>query len=118
MFEKHRDAFQTLQSILAGNGEPATKLLASHETKALIGGKSVQLESPLSTASTFSENLLLEYANGMTGSNLGWGRLTAQNLFQILELHSIYAELMRRTPYLGQAGASNLMAHVVRWNRR
>jgi 4-phytase/acid phosphatase len=67
---------------------------------------------PLATASTFSENLLLEYTDGMQNSDLGWGRLTKQNLFQVLELHTPYADLMRRTPYLARVRSSNLLAHI------
>ncbi len=66
-------------------------------------------KGPFATASTLSEDLLLEYTNGM--KNPGWGRLTKENLFQVLELHAVYADLMRRTPYLAQRGR-NLYEHI------
>jgi hypothetical protein len=37
-----------------------------------LKGKSVELTGPFATGSTFSENLLLEYANGIAGAALGW----------------------------------------------
>lgn len=61
----------------------------------------------------FSEDLLLEYANGMEGSSLGWGRLTRENLDRVLEIHAVYSDLMRRTPYLARARGSNLLADVL-----
>jgi 4-phytase/acid phosphatase len=49
----------------------------------------------------------------MQGTNLGWGRLTRERLNLVLELHAIYADLMRRTPYLARARGSNLLAHIL-----
>lgn len=56
---------------------------------------------------------LLEYAEGMPQSALGWGRLTKEKLLQIVELHTAYADLARRTPYLARARGSNLLAHIL-----
>ncbi len=69
----------------------------------------MELTGPFSAGSTFSENLLLEYANGFEGAELGWGRLTRENLLKVLSLHAVYADLMRRTPYLARARGSNLL---------
>jgi hypothetical protein len=73
-----------------------------------------ELTGPFTTGSTFSEDLLLEYAEGMKGPALGWGRLTREQLERVLEIHAVYADLMRRTPYLARARGSNLLAHVLR----
>ena len=54
----------------------------------------------------------LAYANGFEGRELGWGRLNARNLQQVLELHTAYADLMRRTPYLARARGGNLLTRV------
>ena len=68
---------------------------------------------PLKTASTLTENLLLEYTNGMTGKDLGWGRLDAATLQRIMVLHTAYADLVRRTSYEARAGGSNLLFHIL-----
>jgi 4-phytase/acid phosphatase len=111
----YRAALDALQSIL--DGGPATPAKAP-EPPAPIGvsikGKSVELTGPFATGSTFSENLLLEYTDGMRDAALGWGRLNRENLNRVLELHAVYADLMRRTPYLARARGSNLLAHVLR----
>jgi 4-phytase/acid phosphatase len=103
----HRAALNALQSIVRGRANEAAEIGVS------VHGKSVELTGPFSTGSTFSENLLLEYAEGIDGRALGWGRLTRENLNLVMELHSVYADLMRRTPYLARARGSNLLAYVL-----
>jgi 4-phytase/acid phosphatase len=110
----HRAAFEALQFVLAGGGSAPKRLIETPEEISVIAtGKSVQLDEQLSLASTLSENLLLEYAEGMQGKDLGWGRLDMDTLFRILELHAVYADLARRTLYLARARGSNLLAHIL-----
>jgi 4-phytase/acid phosphatase len=68
------------------------------------------VKGTFATGSTLSENLLLEYTNGTVDP--GWGRLTKENLQQVMGIHTAYADLMRRTPYLARRG-SNLLATIV-----
>ena len=110
----HRAAFETLESVLAGEGSaPQKRLEPPDEIRVSVTGKGVQLNEPRGVASTLGENLLLEYTEGMQGNDLGWGRLHANALFRILELHAVYADLMRRTSYLARARGSNLLYHVL-----
>jgi len=90
----HREAFTTLGEILAS-------------------GAAKQRADTLNTASTLTENLLLEYTNGFEGPDLGWGRLNARNLFQVLKLHVVYADLMRRTPALARARGGILLSRIL-----
>ena len=115
LLEVHRSAFDALQYVLTG-GKSAPKNFydSSVEVGVSAGGKSIELSGPFRVASTLSEDLFLEYANGLQGEDLGWGRLNAQNLLQILELHATYADLTRRTGYLARVRGSNLLAHVLR----
>ena len=73
----------------------------------------VDMTGPLATASTLTENLLLEYADGLPGQQVAWGRMNGESLSTLLELHTAYADLMRRTPYLAQARGSNLLSHLL-----
>lgn len=114
LLDTHRAALETLQSILDGGRPTPKKLLPSPaEVGVVLQGKTIQLNGPLAVASTMSENLLLEYTEGMSAAQLGWGRLNRDNLFQVLELHSLYADLMRRTPSIARARGSNLLAHIL-----
>jgi 4-phytase/acid phosphatase len=110
----HRAAFETLQSVLAGEGSALPKgLEPPDEIRVSATGKGVQVNEPWSVASTLGEDLLLEYTEGIQGKDLGWGRLDADALLRILELHAVYADLMRRTSYLARARGSNLLYHVL-----
>jgi 4-phytase / acid phosphatase len=71
------------------------------------------IRGPLRTGSTLAENLLLEYAEGLTASDLGWGRLNARKLNDIMSIHTAYADLARRTPYLATVQGSNLLRHIL-----
>lgn len=108
----YRAALTKLQFILDGGRHPA-KALDTSAFGVSEGNKALELRGPLATASTLSENLLLEYAEGMSGANLGWGRLSKSDLLDILRLHVFYADLMRRTPALARARGSNLVAHIL-----
>jgi len=110
----HRAAIDALQLILTGGRSALRRLLEPPlEIGVSLSSKTVELTGPFSVGSTLSENLLLEYANGFQGPNLGWGRLTRENLLQVLEVHAVYADLMRRTAYLARVRGSNLLAHVL-----
>jgi 4-phytase/acid phosphatase len=111
--EAHRTAFDELVRVLTGGGRAASSIF-DQPIALSEGEEGVQMTGPLNIASTFTENLLLEYTNGMRGSDLGWGRLNASNLLQILSLHTAYADLMRRTPYLAQVRGSNLLNRILR----
>ena len=108
----NRPAFDALDYVLKGNGRAATSLF--DEPPALnIEGATVTMSGPLRIASTMTENLLLEYANGMKGVQLGWGRLTPANLLQVMALHTAYADLLRRTPYLARQRGAVLLERIV-----
>ena len=112
--ELHRAAFETLEFVLAGErGAPQKRMDPPDEISVSVTGKGVGLNEPWNVASTLGEDLLLEYTEGMKGNDLGWGRLDANGLLRILELHAAYADLMRRTSYLARARGSNLLYHVL-----
>ena len=114
LLKEHRGELDTLQFILTGGKDAPQKLLGPSESiAAVIQGNNVELQGPFSTASTMTENLLLEYADGMQRAQFGWGRVTKDDLIRVLALHRVYADLMRRTPYLARARGSNLMTRIL-----
>jgi 4-phytase/acid phosphatase len=112
LLEVYRPQFDLLNRILNPNGKAAKSILADAVELNREKGN-IAMSGALSHASTLSENLMLEYANGMSGEQFGWGRLSAADLRQIMILHTAYSELMRRTPYLAQARGSNLLNRVL-----
>jgi 4-phytase/acid phosphatase len=109
---KYAPAFDSLTSILTGGGTAHRTVMDAAPGEGGEGG-GADVPRPLATASTLSEVFLLEYTEGMQESALGWGRLTKEKLLQILELHTAYADLVRRTPYLARSRGSNLLAHIL-----
>ena len=119
--EAYRSQLSALDHILAGCGKVSAaghKRMSLFDIEASLGtGKgehSFQLRGPLSTSSSLSENLLLEYAEGFTGKNLGWGCLDENALREVMELHTAGAEFDERTPVIASMYASNLLDHILK----
>jgi len=62
----------------------------------------------LTVAATAVDPFIMEYANGLPVSEVGWGQLTAAGISQILRLYNLILDLECRTPYLAQLESSNL----------
>jgi 4-phytase/acid phosphatase len=114
LLQLHRPALEQLERILDDHAKaPRSIFDAPMSIRLGEGDDLVDISGPIRTGSTLAENLLLEYADGFRGKNLGWGRLDAKNLRQIMAIHTAYADLARRTSYLARARGSNLLFHVV-----
>ena len=112
----NRPALDLLMHVLAPNGQPAPRKQLFAVPPSLAPGSGdhmVSLLGPLATASTLSENLLLEYADNKPIADVGWDRADEGTLRSLLSLHSAYFDLLHRTPLLAQAEASNLLEHVL-----
>jgi len=57
---------------------------------------------------------LMEYADGMPASQVGWGKLNAAGISQIYRVYDSLLDLEFRTPYLAKVQSSNLGSHIVR----
>jgi 4-phytase / acid phosphatase len=71
------------------------------------------LRGPLTIASSMAESLLLEYADGMQGEELGWGCLDEEGLSGIMQLHEAEADFTERTPVIARMNGSNLLEHIL-----
>ena len=78
------------------------------------GDHVVDLEGPLSPAASFSEDFLLEYADAMPTRDIGWGKVDEPQLRRFLALHTLYFDLVHRTPALAQMESSNLLSRIER----
>jgi 4-phytase/acid phosphatase len=117
LVDVHRPALEKLDRVLTGGGKTPASVFGE-KPSLRIGADGVAMSGPLRTASTLTENLLLEYTNGMTGQEFGWGRLTVAELRDVLTLHTAYADLLQRTPALARARSGNLLRHVLRSMRQ
>jgi 4-phytase/acid phosphatase len=117
-----RPSYDTLQTVLDcckpalcsafGRGERCT--LPDLPTALLpqSDGKGIGLLGALEIASTTSELLLLEYADGKPAADVGWGRATNAQMLQTWRLHTEAYDLMQRTPYLARKKGSALLWRV------
>jgi 4-phytase/acid phosphatase len=120
LIDLHRPALEELERVLLGcvpgrdcpAETAAGKRSVLAEPVSLAPGKrngAVDITGAIRTGSSLAEDLLLEYLNGWKGKDLGWGRLNASNLQGIMRLHTAYADLARRTPYIARARGSILL---------
>jgi len=76
-------------------------------------GNEFSLEGPLQMASTVAETIRLEYAEGMTGDQLGFGRVrTAEDVKALLALHKAQYDVSLRIPAVARRGASQLLNQI------
>ena len=73
----------------------------------------VDLRSPLSLASAMSENLMLEYTEGMDAAKVGWGQVDIHKLRDLLQLHTASSDIGQRTGYIARVESSNLLSHML-----
>lgn len=57
---------------------------------------------------------VMEYADGMPLSSVGWGQLNQDDINEILRLSQTDIDLEYRTPYLDKIESSNLASHIAR----
>ena len=104
--EAYRSQLTLLDRVLAGCGRaPAnarrTSLLDIPEGR-----------SRVSTAATIAENLLLEYTQGMSQANTGWGCLDGATLRTIMQVNSANWDYGMRTPAEARVYASILLDRI------
>ncbi len=117
--EVYRPQLEALDRILAGCGRVAanpkrTSIFdASTEAALSAEGHGDELRGPVTVASSMTESLLLEYAEGMKGADLSWGCLDEAGLREIVQLHTANTDYTERTPLIARMDASNLLVHIL-----
>ena len=113
--EAYRSQIAALDNILATCGTPVARDVKRSSLldipARLAPGK---MRGPLNTASTLTENLLLEYTEGMDAANVGWGCVDGEKLRSLVDLHTSASDFTQRTKAIARMQASNLLDHVRR----
>lgn len=65
-------------------------------------------------AATIAENLLLEYTNGMSQADTGWGCLDGATLRTVMQVNSANWDYSIRTPAVARARASLLLDRILK----
>jgi 4-phytase / acid phosphatase len=111
-----------LDAALAPQWRAIDRILACHDTACSIAARPttvdenangrVRLGGALATGGSFSETLALEYAEGKPLAQVGWGRVTRQDITRLLELHSAEFAVSARGPAVARAGAATLLGAI------
>ncbi len=114
----NRAAFLALQQVLLGPSgvTPAGKINLLDLPSEVQPGKldhTVGFEGPLHVAEQIVDALILEYAEGLPMSQVGWGRLSPETLTQLIQLHALHFDLVGATFYPAQVQGSNLSSHLL-----
>jgi len=118
--ELYRSQLTLLDGVLAGCGHaPAnatrTSIFAIPATLAPGAGDSpAALRAPVTTAATIAENLLLEYTQGMSQADTGWGCLDGATLRTIMQVNSASWDYGKRTPVVARIFASTLLDRILK----
>ena len=113
LVEAYRPQLEALEKVLTGAGAPP-KMKLFDMPSSIAPGKGdhlVDLRSPLGTAATMAENLLLEYADGMP--QVGWGRVDEHTLRELMQIHTASADLERWTPYIARAQSAPMLGAIL-----
>jgi 4-phytase / acid phosphatase len=117
--EAYRPQLQALDRLLSGcatdpaSNKSRTSLFDIPATLAARSGDHpAALRGPITVASTLSENLLLEYTEGMKGADLGWGCVDEAQLRFVLQLHTAAADFSERTPAIARLYSANLLPAI------
>lgn len=109
---QYADDLKALTRIL-GCTQPSCDLSQQPSTLDTAKGH-LKLSGGMATASTFSEILALEYAEGKPMAEVGWGRTDRAEISRLLRFHAAEYLLTARPKPLAQAGSKALLAEVKR----
>lgn len=114
----YRPQLTTLDRVLAGcgklpeNPKRASILDIPASIKPGSGDPVISVHGPLATGATYAENLLLEYTQGMSDADTGWGCLDGNTLRYVMQLDAASWDYGYHTPALARMYASNLLDHI------
>lgn len=116
----YRSQLDALQRVLSDCGhapaearKPAALLEIPSSLESGSQKHPAELRGPLLTASSLTENLLLEYSDGRSSADVGWGCVDGTMLRSLMQLHSAAEDLKDRTPAVARRGASDLLDHIL-----
>jgi len=116
--EAYRPQLAALDRVLAGCGKlpenPRRTSLFDIPSSLIpgLGNSLISARGPLVAGAGMAANLLLEYTQGMSDADVGWGCVDGATLRYLLQLDTASWEFAYRTPTLARTYASNLLDHI------
>jgi 4-phytase/acid phosphatase len=117
--ELYRSQLTLFDRVLAGCGHAP---IDAHRTSIFTipaslapgsGDNSASLRGPVPSAASMAENLLLEYTQGMSQADTGWGCIDGASLRTIMQVNSANWDYGKRTPAVAHIFASTLLDRIL-----
>ncbi|MCC5068097.1 histidine-type phosphatase [Xanthomonas campestris] len=109
----HAAELQALQQILGCTKTPCDFARMPSTLKPSADGRGLALGGPIDLTSGTGEVLLLQYAEGMPLSQVGWGRATPERLAQVSRLHALLFDIYARPHYMASRSGAPLAREVL-----
>lgn len=113
LLQGHAAELQALQQILGCTKTPCDFARMPSTLKPSADGRGLALGGPIDLASGTGEVLLLQYAEGMPLSQVGWGRATPERLAQVSRLHALLFDIYARPHYMASRSGAPLAREVL-----
>ncbi|MFA1801649.1 histidine-type phosphatase [Xanthomonas campestris pv. campestris] len=113
LLQGHGAELQALQQILGCTKTPCEFARMPSTLKPSADGRGLALGGPIDLASGTGEVLLLQYAEGMPLSQVGWGRATPERLAQVSRLHALLFDIYARPHYMASRSGAPLSREVL-----
>jgi 4-phytase/acid phosphatase len=68
----------------------------------------------LDSTVTAADPFIMQYADGYTNTDVGWGRLTLNELSQQTRINTLQISIAMRQPYLARVQSSSAASHILR----
>lgn len=113
LLQGHAADLQALQQILGCTKTPCDFARMPSTLKPSADGRGLALGGPIDLTSGTGEVLLLQYAEGMPLSQVGWGRATPERLAQVSRLHALLFDIYARPHYMASRSGAPLAREVL-----
>ncbi|KAB7769048.1 histidine-type phosphatase [Xanthomonas maliensis] len=106
LLQGHAAELEAMREILGCTRTPCDFAAMPSTLAPAANGRGLSLGGPIDLTSGTAEVLLLQYAEGMPLSQVGWGRATPARLAQVSRLHALLFDIYARPQYMAsRAGA-------------
>ncbi|WP_425510913.1 histidine-type phosphatase [Xanthomonas cucurbitae] len=109
----HAAELQAMQHILGCTRTPCDFARMPSSLAPSTNGRGLALEGPIDLTSGTGEVLLLQYAEGLPLSQVGWGRATPERLAQVSRLHALLFDIYARPHYMASRSGAPLAREVL-----
>ncbi|MCC4618732.1 histidine-type phosphatase [Xanthomonas cassavae CFBP 4642] len=113
LLQGHAAELQAMQQILGCTRTLCDFARMTSTLAPSANGRGLALSGPIDLTSGTGEVLLLQYADGLPLSQVGWGRATPERLAQVSRLHALLFDIYARPHYMAQRSGAPLARQVM-----